>query len=882
MRTASFLIAAILASVAVAAAFVNSAAVDPDGFTLAGAVPNDAFLFVSGRHNPERAFLDRYWGEVMEALDESGVAEDVTDLVAYLIGLGGSQSVDVERIRKRGAELFAAIDWNDLGTRESAFAERFAIDLELSDRNPPILMPEMVAILRGTRDGAARNFEALAKILEAFAEELGKAIGTDAMKVERSTRMGAQVASLNMLAMVPGAQRVPLSVARHGDVIVVGMRENLFEDVLTLLDGKEEKTSMAKDPRFNAAFATLPKPEDKLTFFDFQNLVTPIRSLIDRIIDLTLAPRDMYQNSGMSAEVAALNAKAIAASRRGDLAEAMALTKQAHAAAPECSILLYNMACIHALLGEKSEALTWLEQAIDGGFYGPRKIAGDADLASLRGEPRYRTALDKATAKAAELSAPDTVTNAATTGEVYRLRMQVLQAHEDKNYEQGLKIAEQAHALAPKDSQVLYVLACLHSRLGHRDKSLDLLQQAVQAGFYCPQHISRDSDLANVRDDERYHAAVTSAREFATEASRKKKAAETRLARHVLHRMTEAVGTLDFTATVEFTDGYATKAETTVALVPDAANRPIYPVFAGERRIKNFDRYLPQETESFAISTGIDVSALYKFLEDSVRGGGPLGEELIAKWGQIQKQFEFDLQADVVGWMQTDSINVTLANGAGTVAFIKVADEKTAQDKVSAAFEFVSKKIPELTAKQPALAGLAMLGIRTTPLRHEKLDGFQNIHFGMAPQPVAVWGVADGYLIWGSTGDAVALCLATAKGEHPSIRANALAMSEAIVPEEPFVGLSLTDQRKMGEEMAAGMGLGSMMTSMMGAFIPEPRVRPLFAKIGSILNKMIPVVQKIDFYKSTAKHTTFDGQAWHTRRVTHMVSPDERASGGTK
>jgi hypothetical protein len=50
--------------------------------------------------------------------------------------------------------------------------------------------------------------------------------------------------------------------------------------------------------------------------------------------------------------------------------------------------------------------------------------------------------------------------------------------------------------------------------------------------------------------------------------------------------------------------------------------------------------------------------------------------------------------------------------------------------------------------------------------------------------------------------------------------------------------------------------------------------------MASMLNKLTPVVRKIDFYKSTATHTTFDGQAWYTRSVTHYVSPQERAERG--
>ena len=45
-----------------------------------------------------------------------------------------------------------------------------------------------------------------------------------------------------------------------------------------------------------------------------------------------------------------------------------------------------------------------------------------------------------------------------------------------------------------------------------------------------------------------------------------------------------------------------------------------------------------------------------------------------------------------------------------------------------------------------------------------------------------------------------------------------------------------------------------------------------------MLTKLTPVVRKIDFYKSKAAHTTFDGQTWRSRGVTHYFSPAERAA----
>ena len=47
-----------------------------DKFSLAGALPDDVFIATVARHNPEREFLEKYWNEVWEAFEKSGVIED--------------------------------------------------------------------------------------------------------------------------------------------------------------------------------------------------------------------------------------------------------------------------------------------------------------------------------------------------------------------------------------------------------------------------------------------------------------------------------------------------------------------------------------------------------------------------------------------------------------------------------------------------------------------------------------------------------------------------------------------------------------------------------------------------------------------------------------
>ncbi len=104
------------------------------------------------------------------------------------------------------------------------------------------------------------------------------------------------------------------------------------------------------------------------------------------------------------------------------------------------------------------------------------------------------------------------------------------------------------------------------------------------------------------------------------------------------------------------------------------------------------------------------------------------------------------------------------------------------------------------------------------------------------------------------------------------------AMSEALVPPGPFASVTLTDRRNEGERLAAGGGVASMVYGMIGTFVPAQKLRPVFAKISGMLGKLVPVAQRIDFYKSGATHKTFDRRMWRTRGVTHYRSPAERGT----
>ncbi|MFE8601756.1 DUF6624 domain-containing protein [Archangium violaceum] len=102
-------------------------------------------------------------------------------------------------------------------------------------------------------------------------------------------------------------------------------------------------------------------------------------------------------------EARALAMQADALLSSGKSAESLPLYRRAWEQGVRTEGMSYNAACAAALAGEKAEALTWLERAVDAGFSAPGHLKQDEDLASLREEPAFARIAEKAAANEAKL-----------------------------------------------------------------------------------------------------------------------------------------------------------------------------------------------------------------------------------------------------------------------------------------------------------------------------------------------------------------------------------------------------------------------------------------------------------------------------------------------
>lgn len=71
-------------------------------------------------------------------------------------------------------------------------------------------------------------------------------------------------------------------------------------------------------------------------------------------------------------------------------------------------------------------------------------------------------------------------------------------------YKEGLLIDERLVQLKPDDPIAFYNLACSYSLLNDIDKAFRSFKKAVNNGYFDFDHVERDDDLSNLREDWRF------------------------------------------------------------------------------------------------------------------------------------------------------------------------------------------------------------------------------------------------------------------------------------------------------------------------------------------------------------------------------------------
>ncbi len=85
-------------------------------------------------------------------------------------------------------------------------------------------------------------------------------------------------------------------------------------------------------------------------------------------------------------------------------------------------------------------------------------------------------------------------------------------AYSAKDYTKALDIGLRIHKADKDDSGMQYNIACVYSLIGDSDNAIDWLGSAIKAGFRDVNHISKDEDFVNIREDARFQKLLSDLR----------------------------------------------------------------------------------------------------------------------------------------------------------------------------------------------------------------------------------------------------------------------------------------------------------------------------------------------------------------------------------
>jgi hypothetical protein len=232
-----------------------------EAFTLTKAIPADACLVVHARGHEGQAFLDEQYQRIWKAVEKARFDQEVYRLLKKAAEVGGKDMETFESNWQRIMDLKAGVDWSTLWQREFAYAHK---------HGPPSFYDGLL-LMRPPPDKVKEDFEGLAAILKAIAE-----LGPEALVLTEDDQGDT---AIRKLAFTQAAVPMSVTLARHEDVLIVGLFGSaMAEQSLALLRGYPG-TTLASTPRFQAAFKNLPPGKDSIFFFDIAKQLDQVRSI---------------------------------------------------------------------------------------------------------------------------------------------------------------------------------------------------------------------------------------------------------------------------------------------------------------------------------------------------------------------------------------------------------------------------------------------------------------------------------------------------------------------------------------------------------------------------------------------------------------------------
>lgn len=221
------------------------------------AAPNDSFIAVYHKHNPERDYMKSHYQEVWKTIQQTRLLDRSLQIIQNQIGEADAKQFIA--VRDALTTALAPVEWEKLGqTTELMFAQRMQAPAS-----------QQLVLVRIPDGGAASLSQGIVNLFNLAEQSSGGKV-----TVSTQTVSGIELKSLNLGNGVP---MQPL-VGASGDLFVFATSMEFATTGLELLDNPDA-VSKFDDPRCVEALSKLPAAEDSVVFFDAKAMMGQMKSL---------------------------------------------------------------------------------------------------------------------------------------------------------------------------------------------------------------------------------------------------------------------------------------------------------------------------------------------------------------------------------------------------------------------------------------------------------------------------------------------------------------------------------------------------------------------------------------------------------------------------
>ncbi|MFO0790681.1 MAG: hypothetical protein U0805_14590 [Pirellulales bacterium] len=312
----------------------------------------------------------------------------------------------------------------------------------------------------------------------------------------------------------------------------------------------------------------------------------------------------------------------------------------------------------------------------------------------------------------------------------------------------------------------------------------------------------------------------------------------------VIERVMNEVDLLDYQVAVESTDGRKLLKSEVLQLSPNVEQKKLYKVFASGKPFENWERWVPADTQSFSLHTGLNLHALYEAVLQFVTTEFPEVQPKIDEFEAKQQLAGVHLDRDILQAFSGECVSLKLSSGEGSAA---------SQDSVLALRCEKPERIRELIQQGVGKLGASPYGqSQNVKLEASKeVEGFDELSanmlmaFGLRP----VIGFHDGWMIVATKPAAAQKVLKTLAGESPSITTTERFQKFGVEVKGPVASISYSDIGAGTRQAAMMIRQAGMMAPafVMSAGIKDQKTLKLLQDGCGLLPSVANVVEKFNF-----------------------------------